>query len=115
MALCLKAGDPPSYQHPHSQLLIELLGSLYHITGQSLLAGCVQEMGVAVLRRKLILSVCFYKEEVIKRIKLVELHVHSKDPTGVRLMPRFCRSPQEKTKIALERENSLDIRCIELE
>lgn len=51
----------------------------------------------------------------MKRIKLVELYVHSKEPTGVRLTPRFCWTPQGKTEIALERENSLDIRNVELE
>lgn len=69
----------------------------------------MQEMGVAVLRRKLILSTLFFfKKEATKRIKLVELHVHSKDPTGVRLTPRSCWNLQGKTKIALERENYLD-------
>lgn len=76
---------------------------------------CVHEMGVAVLRRKLILSrLFFFKKEATKRIKLVELHVHSKDPTGVRLTPRYCWTLQGETKIALEREDSLDIRYIQL-
>lgn len=51
----------------------------------------------------------------MKRIMLVELHVPSKDHAWVRLTPRFCWTLQGQTKIALERENSLDIRYIELE